>query len=372
MLDKPLHTRLELIWHENTTQIAIRFPYHAAAIQKLRLHLQTYFSRTQRAWLVVYSPEQWQLVLKIMRSFGPVDDTEMQVNPAPKGLDAGAKEHKEASVAVEALRRFMANARYSDNTIHTYTEALRVFMRYFYGRSLSDITNDDLIDFNNDYILKRKLSLSYQNQIINAIKLYYRHIQKNALDPELAARPRTEKTLPNVLSKEEIKRILQALTNPKHKAMLSLIYSCGLRCGELLALRPTDIDSNRRLIWIRKGKGKKDRVVPLSAKIIELLRAYYLGYRPKVYLFEGQFPGEPYSKRSLQNVLKQAIEKADIRKPVTLHWLRHSYATHLLEAGTNLRYIQEILGHNSPKTTQIYTHVSTTEIQHIVSPFDTL
>jgi integrase/recombinase XerD len=185
-------------------------------------------------------------------------------------------------------------------------------------------------------------------------------------------RPKREKKLPNVLSKEEIKKILEMPMNIKHRTMLSLIYSCGLRCGELLKMKPKDIDSKRMLVMIRLAKGKKDRIVPLSEKVLQLLREYYKRYRPKEWLFEGQKVGEAYSERSLQLVLKHAIEKAGIKKPVSLHWLRHSYATHLLESGTDLRYIQELLGHKSSKTTEIYTHVSTKSIQNIRSPFDDL
>ena len=154
--------------------------------------------------------------------------------------------------------------------------------------------------------------------------------------------------------------------------MLSLIYSCGLRRSELLNLKPLDIDSKRNLILIKQSKGKKDRIVPLSPKVLEMLREYYKIYKPKIWLFEGQKDNERYSEKSLQNVLRQSLEKCKITKPVTLHWLRHSYATHLLETGTDLRYIQELLGHSSSKTTEIYTHVSTKNIQNIISPFDTL
>jgi integrase/recombinase XerD len=154
--------------------------------------------------------------------------------------------------------------------------------------------------------------------------------------------------------------------------MLSLIYSCGLRCGELLALKPVHIDSKRNIVLLKNSKGKKDRIVQLSSKILEILRDYYKMYKPQIYLFEGQIKGTQYDSRSLQQVLKQALKKSDIRKPVTLHWLRHSYATHLLESGTDLRYIQELLGHSSSKTTEIYTHVSTKSLQQIKSPFDDL
>jgi len=192
------------------------------------------------------------------------------------------------------------------------------------------------------------------------------------MDVELIHRPRREKVLPNVLSKEEIKAILDAHVNIKHKMMLCLIYSCGLRCGELLALQPVHIDSKRNIILLKCAKGKKDRIVPLSPLILKMLREDYKIYKPKIYLFEGSILGEPYSEKSLQSVLKQAIKKVGIVKPVTLHWLRHSYATHLLESGTDLRYIQELLGHSSSKTTEIYTHVSTKSIQQIKSPFDDL
>jgi integrase/recombinase XerD len=175
-----------------------------------------------------------------------------------------------------------------------------------------------------------------------------------------------------VLSKEEVKLILLAPSNIKHKAMLSLIYSCGLRCSELLNLRPEHIDSKRGLVIIKQSKGKKDRVTPLSLKLVELLREYYISIKPKEWLFEGQKLGTQYSEKSLQSVLKQSLEKSKIIKPVTLHWLRHSYATHLLEGGTDLRYIQELLGHNSSRTTEIYTHVSTNRLQNIKSPFDDL
>lgn len=164
------------------------------------------------------------------------------------------------------------------------------------------------------------------------------------------------------MSKEEIKLILNAHSNIKHKVMLSLIYSCGLRCGELLQLKPEHVDSKRNILIIKQAKGRKDRIAPLSSKIIEMLREYFIACKPSKYLFEGQTKGEPYDARSLQQVLKQSLEKVKITKPVSLHWLRHSYATHLLENGTDLRYIQEILGHSSSKTTEIYTHVSTKNI----------
>ena len=274
--------------------------------------------------------------------------------------------------AIQNFIRYLNSKRYSPNTIKVYSDSMSTFLRYFSMKDITDISNDDLIDFNNNYILKNNFSASFQNQVVNAVKLYFSAIQHKKIDVELIHRPRREKVLPNVLSKEEVKAILNAHVNIKHKMMLSLIYSCGLRCGELLALHPVHIDSKRNIIFLKNAKGKKDRIVPLSPLILKMLREYYKIYKPKTYLFEGQNISLPYDARSLQIILKQALEKTGIRKPVTLHWLRHSYATHLLESGTDLRYIQELLGHSSSKTTEIYTHVSTKSIQQIKSPFDDL
>ncbi|MBL0048106.1 MAG: site-specific integrase [Bacteroidetes bacterium] len=273
---------------------------------------------------------------------------------------------------VESFRRWLNSRRYSSNTIKTYTDALRSFLKFFPGRSLDSFSNQDVISYNNDYIVKKRLSASYQNQVVNALKLFFSTIENRQIEIDLIHRPKRPKLLPNVLSKDEVKAILTASLNLKHRAMLSMIYSCGLRCGELLSLKPEHIDSNRCLVIVKQAKGRKDRIVPLSLKMLELLREYYKCVRPTVYIFEGQIKGERYDERSLQLVLKQSLAKANITKPATLHWLRHSYATHLLENGIDLRYIQEILGHSSSRTTEIYTHVSNKELQRIRSPFDSL
>ena len=271
-----------------------------------------------------------------------------------------------------AFKNYMNYRRYSENTIKTYSDALEVFFRFFQNKKLESLTIEDIIQFNNDYILRKNLSSSYQNQVINAVKLFYRNRFNKTMEVDFIQRPRREKRLPNVLSKEEVKSILEAPTNLKHRAMLSLIYACGLRRSELLNLTLTDILSNRNLLFIRQSKGKKDRVVPISNRLIDILREYYKAFKPKAWLFEGQFPNTKYSEKSLENVLKQSLTKTKISKKVSLHWLRHSYATHLLESGTDIRYIQELLGHSSSKTTEIYTHVCTKNLQRIRSPFDDL
>jgi integrase/recombinase XerD len=221
-------------------------------------------------------------------------------------------------------------------------------------------------------LLKEPILPTFEFIKMMAMKWEAKIIKNSKIKIDKIHRPKRAKVLPNVLSKEEVKAILEAHSNNKHKMMLSLIYSCGLRSGELLALKPIYIDSKRNIVLLKNTKGQKDRITPLSPKILEMLRTYFKEYRPIIYLFEGQKAGMPYYARSLQLVLKQALRKTKITKPVTLHWLRHSYATHLLESGTDLRYIQELLGHSSSKTTEIYTHVSTKSIQQIKSPFDDL
>jgi len=271
---------------------------------------------------------------------------------------------------IEQFKLWMQQRRYSDNTIKSYIEALVSFLVFYKDKQIEEIDNKDIVHFNSEFIIKNKLSLSYQNQLINALKLFYNTITNKKLIIENILRPRYSRKLPNVLSKDEIEKILKATQNLKHKAILSLIYSCGLRRSELLNLEIKDIDSKRNLLIIRNAKGRKDRLVPLSVKTLDLLRNYYKQYKTKKYLFEGYIEGEQYSAESLQNILRRSVKKAGINKAVTLHWLRHSYATHLLEAGTDLRYIQEILGHKSSKTTEIYTQVSTNMLQKIKSPFD--
>jgi integrase/recombinase XerD len=331
-------------------RIQIKFGYDAALIAEVKKLEDARWSREYRAWHVADTPGNRD-ALGMLRE---------QPLPAEKSEKIGA------------FRRWLRSKRYSGNTIDTYADALRTFLLFYADKPLTEIGNEDVIAFNNDYILERKLSAAYQNQVVNAVKLFFSTVENRKLDIEGIHRPKKGKMLPNVLSKEEVKAILEAHSNMKHRTMLSLIYSCGLRCGELLNLKPSDIDANRKLVIIRSGKGKKDRIVPLSVKIIGLLRDYYKANKPKIWLFEGQNPGHPYDARSLQQVLKQSLQKAGIHKPVTLHWLRHSYATHLLENGTDIRYIQVLLGHNSTKTTEIYTHVSTYSLQNIVSPFDNL
>ena len=267
---------------------------------------------------------------------------------------------------------YLQSKRYSEHTIRSYSNAIRVFLNHTPKDALSHIDHHDVIHFNRTYILAKKYSASYQNQVINAIKLFFETIQDKKLILEKVHRPRKEEKLPHVLSKTDVRKILEAPINLKHRAMLSMIYACGLRRSELLNIELKDIQRNRMIVLIRQSKGKKDRIVPLSPKLLLLITDYWKSYRTRRWLFEGQRKGTKSSASSLEKVLKRAVKKAGIHQAVSLHWLRHSFATHLLERGTDLRYIQELLGHSSSRTTEIYTHVSTKNIQNIQSPFDDL
>jgi len=277
----------------------------------------------------------------------------------------------EVLTGLQKLKVWMKERRYSERTIDAYLKTLQVFFAYYEKKHFSEITNEDVTAFNSDYILRKKLSASYQSQFVNALKLFFSINGHASLKTERLVRPKKSFQLPKVISQEEVAQIINSCSNIKHRSMLSLIYSAGLRRGELLGLKIKDIDSKRMMIGIRQGKGMKDRYVPLSALVLDMLRDYYKKYRPKDFLFEGQSGGK-YSERSIELVLKKAVSDARIEKNINLHMLRHSYATHLMEAGTHLRYIQELLGHKSARTTQIYTHVSNLEISKIGSPIDKL
>jgi integrase/recombinase XerD len=366
--------------HQNTNRLGLYF----TADQELNSIVKTFadakWSQTHKCWHIANNRSNLKELFRVFKGkayvnadalFLPKTSAPLPTTTAEKFVPIGELDANHFK-KIAQFKDWLSSRRYSPNTIKTYTEALRTFLKFYHNKPIAEINNQDLIRFNNEYILHNGFSSSFQNQVVNAIKLFFGKIENTQLEVDLIHRPKREKKLPNVLSKEEVKLLLQSLSNVKHKAMLSLIYSCGLRRSELLNLKLTDIDSKRNVIIIRQSKGRRDRIAPLSLKILELLREYFVAYKPKVWLFEGQDKSSKYDERSLASVLKQAVLKSKINKPITLHWLRHSYATHLLENGTDLRYIQEILGHSRSTTTEIYTHVSNKSIQKIVSPFDNL
>ena len=258
--------------------------------------------------------------------------------------------------------------RYSERSVKVYKSAVQKFISLL-NINAEQITRKDIDSYINMRLNEEKISLSTQKQIIGALKLFFNTYLDKGIEIDYLYPDRSEKKLPNVLSKEEVRSILNSIENLKHKAIITCIYSSGLRISELIDLKIEDIDSKRMLIKVRQAKGNKDRYVPLSIKLLELLRNYYREYKPKDYIFEGQNSSQ-YSTTSIRKVLKKALRKCNIKKAVTVHTLRHSYATHLLENGTDIRIIQELMGHNSIKTTQIYLHVSHYDLNKVKSPLD--
>lgn len=237
---------------------------------------------------------------------------------------------------------------------------------------LEQLSEDDVRDYLLDLIKNKERSHSYVNQALSAIKFLYESVVKQGKIVINIPRAKKEKKLPEVLSRQDVLRIMGKVDNNKHKAILFLIYSAGLRVGEVVKLRPEDIDSERKLIHVKQGKGRKDRYTVLSDIALSALREYLKKYKPEQWLFPGNVEDKHITERTVQRIFEKAREKSGIRKSVSVHTLRHSFATHLLEAGTDLRYIQELLGHSSSKTTEIYTHVSKSSIEKIQSPLDRL
>lgn len=276
------------------------------------------------------------------------------------------------SKAVEGIKKvriFLNENRYSKNTIESYIASLELFFKYFESISPDDISDNDITDFFSDFVLKNKYSSSYQNQLVSAIKLFYSLNRGNNVNIIKLVRPRRGRSLPKVFSKEEVKRILNSTHNLKHKLILWIIYSCGLRRSEVTNIRLRDLDRDRGILNIMEAKGNVDRIVPVSSMVWEKIDEYIESYHPVLYLFEGQSGGR-YSSESVYRVFKQALKRAGIDKEVGVHSLRHSYATHLHESGLDIKYIQELLGHKSTKTTEIYTHVSRRNLVDIRSPIE--
>jgi integrase/recombinase XerD len=358
-------------------QIRVKLPKDEADIEFLRTFKYARWNKAEYHWVIPNYGNNLQLLQNYFNTRIINLDFEKEpitkpspVYDQPIVIPELAPLTNEQRVEIDRFGKWMEHKRYSPSTIETYMQAITVFLRFIAPKSSAEATNEDMQRYVYQYMIPRRLSYSYQNQAINSAKLFFKLITGSALVTEQLERPRREHKLPNILSKEEVKAIIHAPINQKHRTMLSLIYACGLRRSELLNLKPSHIDAKRHLLSVLNGKGKKDRVIPISDKTITLLREYYKVYKPKTWLFEGQEAGVQYSETSLQEVLRHAVSKAAIHKPVSLHWLRHSYATHLLESGTDLRYIQELLGHKSSKTTEIYTHVTEKSLEKIKSPFD--
>jgi|AntRauTorckE6833_2_1112554.scaffolds.fasta_scaffold00042_71 site-specific recombinase XerD len=335
----------------NQENILVYFKYDKQKIQKIKKINNHNWDPEERCWLIPNNDKNIKELYKLFNK------DEIEVIKTKENL------------RLKRLREKLILKGYSRQTIKGYISQVKQFENYI---------NKDLLDTNQKeikkYLIYLKLtknnSSSYINQAISAIKFFYKEIYPN-IDINLnLPRPKKDKKLPTVLSKQEVYKLINSLDNLKHKAILSLTYSSGLRVSEVVKVKVTDIDSNRGLLHIKNGKGKKDRYTIISDKIIKQLRDYCRIYKIDNWLFPGQKKSKHLTTRSVQRVFKKACKRAKISKDVSVHSLRHSFATHLLEKGVDLRYIQELLGHKSSKTTEIYTHVSKNSLNKIENPFD--
>ncbi|SHI57305.1 Site-specific recombinase XerD [Tangfeifania diversioriginum] len=372
MNEKPKIT-LSTATHHQQTVITVEFSYNRELIDALKTRTNARWSATMNCW---YIPKDNFVLGEFFNAMKPlawidysavkiVDEPEI---PKPKKRDYTYRRNIELP---KGYLELLHQKRYSNSTIKTYSAYFKDFIHYFSESNLEKITSEEINDYLLNLIRKWDISISEQNQRINAIKFYFEKVLRKEKHVYEIERPRKEKLLPGILSKEEVGKILNATNNLKHKTIISVIYSCGLRRSEAINIKITDVDSKRMMIKINGAKGKKDRYVQLSEGLLNLLRQYYSEHKPKIWLFEGQKGGK-YGTESISKLLKAAAYKAGIKRRVYPHMLRHSFATHQLEQGVDIRYIQAWLGHESLKTTQRYTHVSEHNFKNFKNPLDEL
>lgn len=344
-----MHNKKNVIW--------IQFPYDNQLKQDLKARFpSTRWSNTHKRWYLPDIPtirEALQLTQK------PIQTKNIQLL-SPENT--------------QALQKFVQQLElkaYSKNTIRLYVQEFSSLLFLLKNTSVNSLTPERLKDYFLYVLKKHKLKEHTMNGKINAIKFYFEQVVHQPRMFFDIPRPKTAQSLPKMLSKKQISKLFSVVNNPKHLVMLKLCYGMGLRVSEIVNLKIEDIDGESKRVLIKASKGKKDRYVQLPESILDELRTYYKTYKPQKWLFEGAYQGQ-YSARSAQAVFKQAMRKANIHKSIGIHGLRHSYATHLIEAGADIRYLKELLGHNSIKTTQIYTHVTDVSIAKIKSPLDSL
>lgn len=344
--------------HNGKNIIKIMFPNDVLLKRQLKLAVPTAkWSQTKKCWYVPYNNH--------FVSF---------FNMPPKSISASkefANIHPVNQQNYTNLYYELKLKAYSENTIRTYLNEFAQLLHILKSHNVNSLSPDKLKSYFLYCITKLKLSENLLHSRINAIKFYFEQVLKNDKIMLRIPRPKKVKQLPKVLNKKRIAKIFDATINPKHKLMLKLAYGMGLRVSEIVSLRINDIDSQRMIVHIKKAKGKKDRIVTLPQSVLDEMRTYYKQFEPKKFLFEGQYGGK-YATRSVQAVFKKALVGAGIRERIGIHALRHSYATHLLECGTDISLIQKLMGHNDIKTTLGYTHVSKKSIANVKSPLDNL
>ena len=326
----------------------------------------------EKCWHLPYQKDAY---LELKRLFGEGQVIVLQQRPQPgskKIKSTPTQDYSKLTFKDEVIRleEQLRLQRYSPSTVKTYKSFFTLLLSFYPKKHPETLKKEEIMRFLLKSIEDRRWSESAQNQAVNAIKFYFEKVlgQERTF---YELRPRKSQKLPGVFSEQEIIALFKAVENLKHRTILMLIYSAGLRIGESVKLRKADINLERKSIFIKAGKGKKDRYSVLSDKVVLLLQEYVEAYKPDYWLFEGQDGGQ-YSTRSIQQVFRRAVSKASINPYATVHTLRHSFATHLLERGIDLRYIQSLLGHSSSETTEIYTHITQKAQEKLCSPLDFL
>lgn len=372
---------VEFTIRENENLLVIKFQgsYDPLWIDEMKSYGRIRYDSKRREWLLTWTKITCDSLADYFASRGVevsvsrmVVSDEMKARRQSSGGDIRGRElGKKALEALEQMKNHLEESRYSERTSKSYLPLLEIFFKYYNTTDPEEITEDQVSLFVHDFIIGNGYSASYQNQVVSAIKTWYDISGNGRINPQFIERPRRGRALPKVFSKDEVKRILNAAKNGKHKLILWMVYSCGLRRSEIINIKINDLDRNRGILLIREGKGRIDRIVPVSKKVWEKIDEYSASFTPAEYLFEGAGGGR-YSVESVYQVFKQALRRAGIKKDVGVHSLRHSYATHLHESGLDIRYIQELLGHKSTKTTEIYTHVSRRNLVAVRSPIEDL
>ena len=347
-------------------ELELTVPYNKEYISRVRSIQGRRWDMLEKIWLIPDCKESIEQ-LKVLFA-----EEELIID---KGVnwDGIAARYKEGSYdqLLKTMKERLKLRGYSPKTIKSYTSHTRLFLEHS-RKAIDQLTEEDI----NKYLLylldEKGNSHTFVSQSISSIKfLFGQVLMKDDIILNII-RPKKENKLPEVLSCKEVLKILESVSNLKHKAILFLTYSSGLRVGEVVRIKLKDIDSERMLIHVIQGKGRKDRYTVLSEVALKVLREYVREYKPSGWLFQGEEPGNHITERTVQRIFENAKEKACIHKKASVHTLRHSFATHLLEGGIDLRYIQELLGHQSSKTTEIYTHVTEKSIKNIASPLDKL
>jgi site-specific recombinase XerD len=351
---------------ENKPVLGLFFPFNET-LKSIAKNNGALWNASARCWWMPETKSNLDLLFSIYKGKAWLDIKALK--RAPQKSKSNTYLKSDNNRVPQAYIDLLKRRRYSPSTLKTYVSLFNAFLNYFPEMALNEITEASIKAYQDYLVNKRKVSSSMQNQSINAIKFYLEKVLNQDRQVYFIERPRKEKRLPTVLSEDEVLKILAATEYSKHKVALALLYSGGLRISELINLHIGDVDLDRKTIFIRNAKQKKDRITLLSEQLTPYIASYLAEYKPNYWFIEGA-GRKQYSASSLRQVLKRSVAKTDIKKKVTLHTLRHSFATHLLEAGTDLRYIQELLGHSSPKTTEIYTHVSKRHLQNIKSPLD--